>query len=176
MARSSGGASGSALQVQGGQATLAGCTISGNSCEGPNCGGGAVFVKDRFEGAAAGIEIARSIVAENTGGSPADISIYESGSGVSSLSRGYNVLGDVDADVTTDSTDLTDVGAPMLSPLGDHGGPTDTRVPYPDSPALELVPHPALDAALVDQRGEPRRTSGFSDSGAVERVTGDPTP
>lgn len=56
---------------------------------------------------------------------------------------------------------------PMLSVLGDHGGPTDVAPPAESSPALNA----ALSACPVtDQRGVTRPQGGACDIGAVERV------
>jgi hypothetical protein len=62
-------------------------------------------------------------------------------------------------------------GDPLLGPLGDHGGPTDTRVPAPGSPAIDLAVACAdsTGASLrTDQRGFPRPLGAACDSGAVE--------
>jgi CSLREA domain-containing protein len=62
---------------------------------------------------------------------------------------------------------------PRLSPLGDHGGPTPTHVPLPDSPAVDL---PSASCPGADQRGRPRPADGdldgtaHCDAGAVERL------
>ena len=61
-------------------------------------------------------------------------------------------------------------GNPLLSDLENNGGPTQTRVPLPASPALEAGDNAAAQAAglMTDQRGLPRFASGTVDIGAVE--------
>jgi len=58
-------------------------------------------------------------------------------------------------------------GVPILAPLGDYGGPTQTMPPLPSSPAIDagtnLVSLPA-----TDQRGFARVFNGIVDIGAVE--------
>lgn len=79
--------------------------------------------------------------------------------------------------VVRDATDL-DVD-PGLGPLGDHGGPTPTRVPLPGSPLVDRGPtvFPAFPGDAADQRGLPcvRVYAGRSDIGAVE-VQPEPGP
>ena len=59
-------------------------------------------------------------------------------------------------------TPNTLVADPRLGPLGDHGGPTQTLLPAPDSPAHGL----GADCPATDQRGQPRGEP--CTSGAVE--------
>ena len=54
---------------------------------------------------------------------------------------------------------------PQLAPLGNYGGPTQTRPPLPGSPAIDAAPFTAL---LTDQRGYPRIVGPAPDLGAVE--------
>jgi CSLREA domain-containing protein len=61
---------------------------------------------------------------------------------------------------------------PLLGPLQNNGGPTDTRLPAPGSPALDAVagcPPPA-----TDQRGIPRPQVSACDIGAAEVVAAAP--
>jgi hypothetical protein len=53
---------------------------------------------------------------------------------------------------------------PMLSPLADHGGPTNTHVPLPASPVIGR----GSAAALIDQRGFMRTVGTARDMGATE--------
>jgi hypothetical protein len=75
--------------------------------------------------------------------------------------------------------EIDDVADPLLSPLGDHGGPTRTFEPQLlTSPAVDLAGHTDCDG--TDQRGAPRPVDGDlaplaeCDAGAVESGTGDP--
>jgi hypothetical protein len=64
---------------------------------------------------------------------------------------------------------------PLLSPLADHGGPTDTVAPGSGSRAIDFIPAAGC-ATSIDQRGLPRPDSSESacDIGAYE--TQDSTP
>ena len=62
----------------------------------------------------------------------------------------------------TGSNNLTS-GSPLLAPLGDYGGPTQTMPPLPGSPAIDAGGTTSL---ITDQRGLPRVST--PDIGAVE--------
>src|SRR5262249_39840609 len=55
---------------------------------------------------------------------------------------------------------------PMLEPLGDYGGPTQTMRPLPSSPVINTGDN--TDSPDTDQRGLTRILGGFLDIGAVE--------
>jgi CSLREA domain-containing protein len=60
---------------------------------------------------------------------------------------------------------------PLLGALGDHGGPTETYLPYQDSPAVDAVDGAGLGCGTlfpVDARGIVRPQHGDCDAGAVE--------
>jgi parallel beta-helix repeat protein len=58
---------------------------------------------------------------------------------------------------------------PLLAPLGDYGGPTQTMALLPASPAIDTGSNSAIPAGVTtDQRGQPRIINGTVDSGAVE--------
>jgi hypothetical protein len=81
------------------------------------------------------------------------------------FSGGRNLLQDPDGcDFFPTSSDLTYVD-PLLGPLLDNGGPTETRAPQPDSPAVDT---PSFSCLPVDQRGVPRSQGSGCDIGAVE--------
>jgi hypothetical protein len=86
--------------------------------------------------------------------------------GLSPSPGGFNVFS-IGEGCTPGATDRTgSAGAPLdpeLSPLGDHGGPTPTHLPLPDSPVLDF----ASGCSAADQRGAPRPAEGC-DAGAVE--------
>ena len=66
-----------------------------------------------------------------------------------------------------DGTDLVDVPDPMLGPLQDNGGPTETHALLPGSPALDQIP--AVDCEVTeDQRGVARPQGPACDVGAFE--------
>ena len=56
--------------------------------------------------------------------------------------------------------------APMLAPLGNYGGPTQTMPPLPGSPAIDACTNGT--SFTTDQRGFPRVVGPFADIGAVE--------
>ena len=99
-------------------------------------------------------------------------------------SDGHNLIGDVaDAIGFTDGIDNDQIGGfssppidPLLSPLGDHSGFTQTHVPKNGSPLIDAGDN-AL-AAATDQRGIARPQDGAQDLnfqvdiGAVERFFG----
>ena len=112
----------------------------------------------------------------------------------SALSLGNSIVTDNDSP-SCSATDLGDGGHnvvypdtscpgtyadPLLQPLADNGGPTQTRAIGPSSPALDAVPINGGNCADADQRGVTRPRVAGCDSGAfeyalTEATTGDPT-
>jgi hypothetical protein len=83
-------------------------------------------------------------------------------------SGGYNLIGHTDG--TTFgwlSTDLLNVD-PMLGPLANNGGPTQTMALLPGSPAINAGDPAYLPPPSTDQRGFPRVVNGRIDIGAFE--------
>src|SRR5262249_9917772 len=68
------------------------------------------------------------------------------------------------ADSLSGCVDGVSVGDPVLSELGDHGGPTWTFLPGAGSRALAL----ATGCPQTDQRGWPRADQNVCTSGSVE--------
>src|SRR5262249_59336165 len=86
-------------------------------------------------------------------------------------SYGHDLIGDgtgasgfINSDLVGTSTNPID---PMLSPLGFYGGPTQTHLLLPGSPAL-AAGDIAFAALPYDQRGYDRIVNGSVDIGAVE--------
>jgi hypothetical protein len=57
---------------------------------------------------------------------------------------------------------------PMLAPLGNYGGPTQTMPPLPGSPAIDAGDDSVTSFLTTDQRGQPRVIGAHVDIGAVE--------
>ncbi|MBO9522614.1 MAG: putative Ig domain-containing protein [Nocardioidaceae bacterium] len=148
--------------------TITGSTITGNTADDPNAaqvaGGLAMF-------APAQVGVAGSILAGNSGldcsGSVAD--------------GGYNLSDDAGCGFTAGKHDV--VGNPQLGALANNGGPTQTRLPGPASPALDRIPAGTATglsdaisgsavtlcgAGALDQRGTGRPQGAQCDIGAVE--------
>jgi len=87
------------------------------------------------------------------------------------ISNGYNIESPDDTcGFDPDGTDLVNVPDPMLGPLQDNGGPTQTHPLLPGSVAIDHIP--AVDCEVTeDQRGEPRPETGgmMCDVGSFER-------
>jgi hypothetical protein len=88
-------------------------------------------------------------------------------------SAGHNLLGDpTRCNFMAAASDLIGV-PPLLGPLQDNGGPTETHALLPGSPAIDAIP--VADCTddvgapiLVDQRGVPRPQGMACDIGAYE--------
>jgi CSLREA domain-containing protein len=146
----------------GGTLTLNNCTVAGNVAT--NDGGGilnfftlnlsncTLVGNQAFAGGGIAIDaggtlnLHNSIVAGNTATFEPQIS------GAISSSTGVNLTS----------------GNPLLSPLGNYGGPTRTMPPLPGSPAIDPVGGDTNSALITDQRGLPRVVNGVVDVGAVE--------
>ncbi len=147
---------GGAIYNDGGTLTLTHCTLSGNSAN----DGGAIFH-------AAGIlTLNNSIVAGNSltgGGSGADIFTF-----AGTVNReGANIVQDFVNVGGTDTGPAAIADPPLLAPLGNYGGPTQTMPPLPGSPAIDGADATAF---TTDQRGFPRSIGLGPDIGAVEGV------
>jgi hypothetical protein len=136
----------------GGTATVTSSTVSGNSAHlfgGGVSTGGATFITEN------------SIFAGNTSDASGDVTGFLD-------SQGYNLIGDGYGSGGFSDTDL--VGTlgmpidPMLGPLQDNGGPSQTMALLPGSPALNAGDPAQLGTA--DQRGVVR--SGGVNIGAFQ--------
>jgi CSLREA domain-containing protein len=118
--------------------------------------------------------IRNSIVAGNNGvGTSPDIT--NSTGGIDS--EGNNIIGNVGTSTGWEASDLLNTN-PMLNPLGNNGGFSDTFLPMPGSPAINggqncvvnlscAANNPPI-AVNTDQRGVSRPQGGTVDIGAVE--------
>jgi uncharacterized repeat protein (TIGR01451 family) len=148
----------SPVDASGTTAVLLNSTIAGNSVIAGGSGGG--FAIDNPTAAVVTAFSAKNtIVAGNTvGGAPADCS------GVLAVSSSNNISGD-------NSCGFADGGSrqstdPMLGPLQDNGGQTDTRALLAASPAIDTGTNDGCPPA--DQRGIVRPQGTACDIGAFE--------
>jgi predicted outer membrane repeat protein len=159
-------------------ATIANSTIVGNSI--PSSGeGSGVYLQppggDSGTTAPGTVTFLNDIVAGNLIGSvigdDVDIDSNPAGSYNTSLSA-YNIIGDGDSFNLTNGVNGNQVGTranpidPLLGPLQDNGGPTQTMAPLPGSPALGAGS--TVNAPATDQRGLPRVVNGLIDIGAYQ--------
>ena len=127
--------------------TLTHCTFSGNTNVGSNTG-------CIYNEPARTITMAHSILYGNIGGTDvfnnATLNV-----------TGTSIIGVLAGSGTTTGTRLTT--APLLAPLGNYGGPTQTMALMPTSPARDAATGSAI---TTDQRGFP--IAGLPDIGAFE--------
>jgi hypothetical protein len=129
-------------------------------------------VADNLGGRVGGIEspgpciLANTIIAGNVLTS-SDGSAPDVGGSVDSL--GHNLIGNPSGSSGWASTDLQNRN-PLLSILGNYGGPTQTMALLPGSPAIGTASASISGVTLptTDQRGDPRTTSGAVDIGAFQ--------
>ena len=170
---SNNGGSGESITPQGGGVYNAGnlivdqCTITANRAR----SGGGIYSPD-----GAALTIRQSTIAGNesevgTAGirNNGALTLFNSivaGNNGSGLSPNFYEGGTV----VRSGSNLTD-GDPMLLPLGNYGGPTQTMPPLPGSPAKDQggTGGPAF---ATDQRGFPRVIGTAVDIGAVEEIPG----
>lgn len=137
-----------------GPLTIRNCTIVSNTC-GLYQGGGGIY-----QGFGSGtISVNSSIITANiSANSPDDLGFAGKYSG------NNNFIG---TGTVTGTNNLIGTGLdPLLFPLGDYGGPTQTMPPKYTSPVLDKGANPAN--LQFDQRGQPRVANGAADIGAVE--------
>jgi CSLREA domain-containing protein len=168
-----------------GTATLIRSTLSGNQ-------GGAVVangvsvtastISDNQGGITATVgTVTASTVASNGVGFPGSGALTVAGSIVdnqvncpqpSLVSGGWNLVSSSACGLNA-TTDVT--ASSLLAPLGDNGGPTETRLPFANSPAVNSIPIGTVGlctGSLTDQRGVARPVGPACDRGSVEGDTG----
>ena len=140
---------------------LANTTVSGNSAfsgaglytDGDSVIHNATITSNSGGGLVASLgttEIANSIIAANTGADDVSGSV---------VSLGYNLIGPIgSASGFAGTGDQVGVNDPVLGPLLDHGGPTQTHALLPGSPAIDAGSNTW--APPTDQRGAPRLLDG----------------
>jgi hypothetical protein len=91
----------------------------------------------------------------------------QEGGEVTWTSNGYNIESPGDTCGFDQNTDEAGVPDPMLGPLQNNGGPTQTHALLPGSDAINQIPEAACELE-EDQRGEPRPGGTMCDVGAFE--------
>ncbi|MGB3403240.1 MAG: choice-of-anchor Q domain-containing protein [Microcoleaceae cyanobacterium] len=147
---------GGGIQQESGTVNINNSTISGNS--GGSSGGGIA----KFSGTT---RIVSTIIATNTASYSPDVGGFFS----NQSDQGNNLIGDATGTISFTTSTLVGDGNnpidPLLSPLQDNGGATQTQALQPGSPAINA----GVDNGLTtDQRGEARIQQGATDIGAFE--------
>jgi len=165
LAGNAAGSGGGALANYQGTVTLNQCTLSGNTGGG---GGGAIFNRGTMR-------LSHCTVSGNSTSPNGAIYNYLNPLVLEHCIVALNNLGSTsgpevvnfNGTITQSGASLTSSIDPLLAPLGNYGGPTQTMPPLPGSPALDqaTVRNPAL---TTDQRGQPRPIGLRPDLGAVE--------
>jgi hypothetical protein len=148
-----------------GMATVTNCTIANNSAS--NSGGG--IVNDPIG----------TVTANNTIVATNQAPVGPDCSGALDPSSSFNLIGDGSGLTGVSGTQGNQVGAaagpidPLLAPLQDNGGATQTMALLPGSPAIDagsnaLAVDDGNDPLAADQRGVARVVNGTVDIGAFE--------
>jgi hypothetical protein len=133
-------------------------TVTGNSAD----SGNGLYVTEAAIDGASTVELANTLIAEQTG----DDCLVDAGE---IISRGHNL--DSDGTCNLDSNGDIAFGFANLGPLADNGGPTLTHALLPGSDVLDAGDPTACAAEPVggvDQRGYPRPAGAGCDIGAFE--------
>ena len=174
----SGNTSGGGIRNGGATAvTLINSTVSGNTATGGTFGGGIASISST-------VTLVNSTVSGNTASSGGGIYIISSTlnlansivAGNTDSSAMENNIVNVGSSFNPTGVNITS-GDPLLAPLGNYGGPTQTQTPLSGSPALNTGNATICAAAVTanppgaggkDQRGVTRPQGAACDVGAVE--------
>ncbi|HEX4121595.1 MAG TPA: immunoglobulin-like domain-containing protein [Verrucomicrobiae bacterium] len=142
-------------------------TLTGNLAQGsgpnPEFGGGGICdIHDQYDPQAGLATIYNSIVAGNDAIAGSGPDIYSNSTNF--FLRGADI---VDQLIGIDPGATLINAAPLLAPLGNYGGPTQTMPPLPGSPAVDACDDTVF---TTDQRGFPRVLDLTPDIGSVEGV------
>lgn len=188
-----GGSNGGAGMYDGtGASTYLNDTFSANSLTvntGSSNGGGAIF-HEGGSGSISDVTIAQNTANVASGGIFDNAGTYtvkntivaQNGTGCAGpgaiVSAGYNLEGSSTCGMTM-PTDMRNTN-PMLGPLANNGGPTQTLALTPASPAIDAgsCTDAGGNPVSTDQRGEPRPQppGGACDIGAFEYAPASPVP
>ena len=158
-----------------GALSLTNCTLSGNSSTGQ--GGGIYNVGGQGQAGGAPASLTTCTISDNFAGIGGGGFFNASFGSLSlsdtilagNISPGSADFGGNTAAIIENGNSLFDANTPvdpMLAPLGDYGGPTQTMPPLPGSSAIDAGS--TTDPGGTDQRAEPRFAGGALDIGAVE--------
>ncbi len=152
----------------GNQLTLENVTIADNHANSDGIGGGNGGGVARVVFAPAVI-LHNTIIAGNSGGGAPDCVGFASGG---TITHSGNLIGDLSGCgyPASGPGDITGV-SPLLGPLADNGGPTQTQALLVGSPAID---HAAAPCPATDQRGVARPQLAGCDIGAFELVPAPP--
>ncbi len=159
---------GGSIYVYSGPATLNQCTMFGNSA---GSGGGGIYSE---YGA---VILNACTLTGNTAGSGDGIYNYNGDGDANGAFTVFNSI--VAGNIQNSGTDIFGVaptftganltnGAPLLAPLGNYGGPTQSMPPLPGSPVIDTGSDFATNSFATDQLGLPRLAGLHVDIGAVE--------
>jgi parallel beta-helix repeat protein len=145
------------------------CTIAGNSANTSN--GGGIWVTDlQFRSDSAALTLRSTIVSGNTDQTGA-LDVGRNTNQTTTINGSNDLIQatpTTGASGTINGTNTANIFGknPLLGPLQNNGGPTQTMLPAPGSPAIDAGSNP--DNLSTDQRGQPRVAGAAPDIGAVE--------
>ncbi len=143
--------------------TLYNSTLSGNSASG---GGGGI------ENYQATNTLINCTLSGNSAGGGGGINNYGALTLTNTIVAGNTAATDPNLylDISGSFTGANNIGSgdPLLAPLGNYGGPTQTMPPLAGSPTLDKGDDSVTNFLATDQRGYPRRSGTHVDIGAVE--------
>ncbi len=158
-----------------GSSTIEFSTITGNNTT--SSGGGFYYLQG-----GSGLQHNATIVSGNTAASEPDIAMDPA----ATINAEFSLVGvaPTSGTLNADAATVSLLGMdPLLDPLADNGGPTQTRQPAGGSPAIDAIPNGSVGcggAVTTDQRGQARLFGSGCDIGSVESgiagVTGLPVP
>jgi hypothetical protein len=144
--------------------TMVNCTLTGNSATGSSSGGA---IRNQGQLEIINCTLVGNSAANAAGGIDNLASVYLTNSIVCSntaTTGNPNIVGTI---YLYSAANLVDTD-PLLAPLGNYGGPTQTMPPLSGSPAIDAGNDSAAGGLTFDQRGLPRFSGAHVDIGAVE--------
>ncbi len=149
---------GGGIDSQAGNTTISNSTITGNAVTWSGSDGGCGISS---YGGSTSTTLSNTIVSGNSCSGDAHDADY--GIVDSFHSNGNNLIGTTNSSAFNQSGDQTNVTNPMLDPLADNGGNTQTHALQTGSPAIDV----GANCGAADQRGVSRPQDGNNDGSAV---------